>query len=174
MKPISILSILVASASVVSSATYKSLIPSGASITLPNKGIVSSGVLVLSKKPKPKDNWGNAVEKNRKKITIRASKHDRDDISDDFLWAIKQANNGGLVHLKKGHTYVIGKKLDLSFLKDIYVKIDGELKVSMAISTSQKSNNESSSQTTLPTGKPTTFTTHSRKASHSGSGVESK
>lgn len=76
-----------------------------------------------------KDNWGNAVEKDRKKVTIRASKDDRDDISDDFLAAIKKANNGGMVHLKKGHKYVIGKKLDLTFLKDIYIKIDGELKV---------------------------------------------
>jgi galacturan 1,4-alpha-galacturonidase len=76
-----------------------------------------------------KDNWGNAVEKDRKKVTIRASKDDHDDVSDDFLVAIKKANNGGLVHLKKGHKYVIGKKLDLTFLKDVYVRIDGELKV---------------------------------------------
>ena len=32
------------------------------------------------------------------------------------------------MHLKKNHKYVIGKKLDLSFLKDVYVNIDGELK----------------------------------------------
>ncbi len=83
----------------------------------------------------PKDNWGNAVEKDRKKITIRASKHDRDDISDDFLAAIKKANHGGLLHLQKGKKYVIGKKLDLSFLKDVYVKIDGELKVSTLLFT---------------------------------------
>jgi galacturan 1,4-alpha-galacturonidase len=134
MKPISIFSILAASASVASSAANERYTPSGASITLPNAGAISSGFSLLSRKSKPKDNWGNAVEKNRKKITIRASKHDRDDISDDFLWAIKQANNGGLVHLKKGHTYVIGKKLDLSFLKDIYVKVDGELKVSISVS----------------------------------------
>ena len=107
-------------------------IPAGASITLPRAETLSS----LSRRgnsgcsPKPnKDNWGNALEKDRKKITIRESKHDRDDISDDFLWAIKKANNGGLVHLQKGKKYVIGKKLDLSFLKDVYVKIDGELKV---------------------------------------------
>lgn len=76
-----------------------------------------------------KDNWGNAVEKDRKKVTIRASKDDKDDISDDFLSAIKKSNKGGMVHLKKGHKYVIGKKLDLTFLDDIYIKIDGELKV---------------------------------------------
>jgi galacturan 1,4-alpha-galacturonidase len=91
----------------------------------------SNSVATLSTRDhqKQKDNWGNAVEKDRKKVTIRASKHDRDDISDDFLAAIKKANNGGMVHLKKEHKYVIGKKLDLTFLNNVYVKIDGELKV---------------------------------------------
>jgi galacturan 1,4-alpha-galacturonidase len=82
-----------------------------------------------SRHNRKKDNWGNALEKYREKVTLRASKDDYDDVSDDFLRAIKKANNGGLVHLKKGHKYVIGKKLDLTFLKDIYIKIDGELKV---------------------------------------------
>jgi galacturan 1,4-alpha-galacturonidase len=91
--------------------------------------ISSDAALSTRDKPKPTDNWGNALEHDRKKVTIRPSKHDRDDISDEFLAAIKKANNGGLVHLKKGHTYIIGKKLDLTFLKDVYVKIDGELKV---------------------------------------------
>jgi galacturan 1,4-alpha-galacturonidase len=132
MKPISVLLTLTASVvSVSSSALNKDFVPIGASIALPSSNLIPSSISLFSRKSKPKDNWGNAVEKNRKKVTIRASKHDRDDISDDFLWAIKQANNGGLVHLKKGHKYVIGKKLDLSFLKDIYVKIDGELKVSI-------------------------------------------
>jgi galacturan 1,4-alpha-galacturonidase len=76
-----------------------------------------------------KDNWGNAVEGNRKKITIRDSKDDKDDVSDDFLAAVKKANKGGMLHLKKGQTYILGKKLDLTFLDDIYIKIDGELKV---------------------------------------------
>jgi galacturan 1,4-alpha-galacturonidase len=101
-----------------------SYVPAGASISLPRSLEPRSN----SKHHKQEDNWGNAVEKDRKKITIRASKNDRDDISDDFLWAIKKANHGGLVHLQKGKKYVIGKKLDLSFLKDVYVKIDGELK----------------------------------------------
>jgi galacturan 1,4-alpha-galacturonidase len=97
---------------------------------LPQSDVISSGAALSTRdKPKLKDNWGNALEHDRKKVTIRASKHDRDDISDEFLAAIKKANNGGLVHLKKGHKYVIGKKLDLTFLKDVYVKIDGELKV---------------------------------------------
>jgi galacturan 1,4-alpha-galacturonidase len=107
------------------------LIPAGAAITLPRHG--SSLVSRNNTHCKQKDDWGNAVEKDRKKITIRASKDDGDDISDDFLWAIKKANHGGLVHLEKGKKYVIGKKLDLTFLKDVYVKIDGELKVGLMI-----------------------------------------
>jgi galacturan 1,4-alpha-galacturonidase len=107
------------------------LIPAGAAITLPRHG--SSLVSRNNTHCKQKDDWGNAVEKDRKKITIRASKDDGDDISDDFLWAIKKANHGGLVHLEKGKKYVIGKKLDLTFLKDVYVKIDGELKVGLVI-----------------------------------------
>jgi galacturan 1,4-alpha-galacturonidase len=174
MKSTSILSILAASASAASYVADERILPSGASITLPRVDIISSGVSIFSRKPKPKDNWGNAIEKNRKKITIRASKHDRDDVSDDFLWAIKQANNGGMVHLKKGHKYVIGKKLDLSFLKDIYVKVDGELKVHVLSSMHWNYTNRSSLRMISRTGKPTTSTTRSRKASHFGSGVESK
>ncbi len=110
------------------------VIPAGASITLPrsdsllSRGNGNDHGNGPHKQPK-KDNWGNALEQDRKRVTIRASKHDRDDISDDFLWAIKKANHGGLVYLEKGKKYVIGKKLDLTFLKDVYVKIDGELKV---------------------------------------------
>jgi len=102
-------------------------IPAGASIALPRSESLTAR-LSWSSKPQ-KDNWGNRVEKDRKKITIRASKNDHDDISADFLWALKKANNGGLVHLEKKKKYVIGKKLDLTFLKDVYVKLDGELKV---------------------------------------------
>jgi galacturan 1,4-alpha-galacturonidase len=101
------------------------------SINLPRSNLLSSrNFLPVRNNHKQKDNWGNAIEKDRKKVTIRASKDDRDDVSDEFLAAIKKANGGGLVHLKKGHKYVIGKKLDLTFLDDIYITIDGELKVS--------------------------------------------
>jgi hypothetical protein len=147
-----------------------SYIPTGASITVP-RSLSSSG------HHKQKDNWGNAVEKDRKKVTIRASKHDHDDISDDFLWAIKKANDGGLVYLEKGKKYVIGKKLDLTFLKDVYVKIDGELKVSLrdcAVPGENDAADGSSSPTTSTTGKPTTSTTRFRRASPSGSGAESE
>jgi hypothetical protein len=74
------------------------------------------------------DNWGNCVEADRKVTTIRPSAHEKDDISADLLEGLKKANNGGLLHLEKGKKYIIGKKLDLSFLKDVYVKLDGEMK----------------------------------------------
>jgi hypothetical protein len=73
------------------------------------------------------DNWGNCVEADRKVTTIRASTSDKDDISADLLEGLKKANNGGLLHLEKGKRYTIGRKLDLSFLNDVYVKLDGEL-----------------------------------------------
>ncbi|OCL13760.1 glycoside hydrolase family 28 protein [Glonium stellatum] len=76
-----------------------------------------------------KDKWGNNPEPHRRKVTIRASKNDYDDVSNDFLWAMKKANHGGLVHLEESKTYVIGKRLDLSWLDDIYVRLDGEIKV---------------------------------------------
>ena len=74
------------------------------------------------------DSWGCNSPDHRRTVTIRPSKSDTDDISEDFLWAMKKANNGGTLWLKKGETYVIGKKLDLSFLNDIHVRLDGEIK----------------------------------------------
>jgi galacturan 1,4-alpha-galacturonidase len=71
---------------------------------------------------------------DRRTITIRPSKNDDDDVSWDFLWGIKQANHGGRLLLQKGKTYVIGKKLDLSFLNDIEVQLEGEIKVRGTIS----------------------------------------
>lgn len=66
---------------------------------------------------------------DRRTVTIRPSKNDADDVSTDFLWGIKQANHGGRLLLQKGKTYVIGKKLDLSFLNNIEVQLEGEIKV---------------------------------------------
>lgn len=66
---------------------------------------------------------------DRRTVTIRSSKSDNDDVSSDFLWGIKQANHGGRLLLEKGKTYVIGKKLDLSFLNNIEVQLEGEIKV---------------------------------------------
>lgn len=70
---------------------------------------------------------------DRRTVIIRASKNDTDDVSADFLWGIKQANNGGRLLLQKGKTYVIGKKLDLSFLDNIEVQLEGEIKVNVPL-----------------------------------------
>lgn len=132
MKSLTVLLALVASCASASAVALRNDEASLDSFLDSRSNHVSTGPTLLSRSShRQKDNWGNAVEKDRKKVTIRASKDDRDDVSDDFLAAIKKANNGGLVHLKKGHKYVIGKKLDLTFLKDIYINIDGELKVSV-------------------------------------------
>ncbi|KAF2644171.1 glycoside hydrolase family 28 protein [Massarina eburnea CBS 473.64] len=110
-------------------AAYSDFLPAGAAISYPPSTELLHARVPGSHGGKPKkDNWGNKVEKDRRKITIRASRNDTDDISDDFLWALKKANHGGLVSLQKGKKYVIGKKLDLTFLNDVYVKLDGELK----------------------------------------------
>lgn len=123
MRPLPfLLSAAAAFASVSATSLELNAAPAGASISLPRFG-PSRGLGHNNK-----DNWGNAVERDRRVVTIRASRNDNDDVSDDFLWAVKQANHGGLLHLQQGKTYVLGKKLDLSFLDDIYVKIDGELK----------------------------------------------
>ncbi|KAJ6088238.1 hypothetical protein N7486_009499 [Penicillium sp. IBT 16267x] len=63
---------------------------------------------------------------DRRTVTIRSSKNDDDDVSSDFLWGIKQANHGGRLLLENGQTYVIGKKLDLSFLNNIEVQLEGK------------------------------------------------
>ncbi|KAJ5129156.1 uncharacterized protein N7515_005195 [Penicillium bovifimosum] len=70
---------------------------------------------------------GHHKHPDRRTVTIRSSTSDTDDISDDFLWGIKAANHGGRLLLKKGKKYVIGKKLDLSFLDNIEVQLEGEL-----------------------------------------------
>jgi galacturan 1,4-alpha-galacturonidase len=121
---------LLASASAIASSD--DFIPTGASITYPRSSTSLFARLSGSYSKPKKDKWGNHVESDRKKVTIRASKDDKDDISQDFLWALKKANNGGLVYLQKGRKYIIGKKLDLTFLNDVYVKLDGELKVNMS------------------------------------------
>ncbi|KAJ5808673.1 hypothetical protein N7474_009942 [Penicillium riverlandense] len=77
---------------------------------------------------------------NRRTVTIRASKSDTDDVSTDFLWGIKQANHGGRLLLQKGKTYVIGKKLDLSFLDNIEVQLEGEIKFTNNITYWQANN----------------------------------
>lgn len=65
------------------------------------------------------------------KIYIRQSKSDTDDVSAKFLHGLKKANHGGTLVLAKGQTFVIGNKLDLTFLNDIQVNLEGETLVSM-------------------------------------------
>lgn len=64
----------------------------------------------------------------REVVKIRPSCHEHDDISDDFLAGMKRANNGGILHLPRGQLFVIGQPLDLTFLNNIHVRIDGEIK----------------------------------------------
>lgn len=64
----------------------------------------------------------------RKTIKIRPSANDTDDVSDEFLQGLKDANNGGTVYLAKDKTFMIGKPLDLTFLNDVHVRLDGEIK----------------------------------------------
>lgn len=66
---------------------------------------------------------------DRETVTIRPSRNELDDVSSDFLWGLKQANHGGRLLLKRGETYVIGKKLDLTFLDNIEVQLEGEIQV---------------------------------------------
>jgi len=115
---------LLAAASVITSALAFD-IPDGASVSQPWK---HTGRPYFGWNQK--DKWGNKIEDDRRKITIRASEDDTDDISADFVWALEQAQNGGLVHLEEGKTYIIGKKIDLPVLNDVYIKLDGTLKVS--------------------------------------------
>ena len=77
--------------------------------------------------PSHKDAWSCNKPPYRPKITIRSSRNSTDDISTDLLWAFQRANHGGTVYLKSDETYVIGKKLDLSFLHDVHLQLDGEI-----------------------------------------------
>ncbi|RDW84233.1 hypothetical protein BP6252_01823 [Coleophoma cylindrospora] len=63
----------------------------------------------------------------RKKVYIRASKSETDDISADFYAGLKEANHGGTLVLPANKTFVIGKKLDLTFLDDVEVQLDGKI-----------------------------------------------
>uniref|UniRef100_L2GH13 galacturonan 1,4-alpha-galacturonidase n=1 Tax=Colletotrichum fructicola (strain Nara gc5) TaxID=1213859 RepID=L2GH13_COLFN len=65
---------------------------------------------------------------HRKTYTIRASKNDLDDISDEFVEGLKKANNGGTLYLPANQTFIIGKPLDLTWLNDVHVHWEGEIK----------------------------------------------
>lgn len=68
-------------------------------------------------------------DNRRRKVYIRPSKKDTDDVSADFYLGLKKANYGGTLVLPKGQTFVIGKKLDLTFLNNIEVQLEGEILV---------------------------------------------
>ncbi|KAF9873616.1 glycosyl hydrolase family 28 [Colletotrichum karsti] len=42
--------------------------------------------------------------------------------------AVKNANNGGAVYLPAGETFVIGKPLDLTFLNNIHIRLEGTIR----------------------------------------------
>ncbi|KAF4822991.1 putative exopolygalacturonase B [Colletotrichum tropicale] len=64
----------------------------------------------------------------RKTVEIRASRNDTDDVSEEFRKGLQDANNGGTLYLPKGKTFVIAKALDLTFLNDVHVRLEGEIK----------------------------------------------
>lgn len=68
------------------------------------------------------------TQHHRRKVTIRSSKNDEDDVSDAFLKGLKKANHGGTLYLPEGHTYMIGKPLDLTWLNDVHIHLEGEIK----------------------------------------------
>ncbi|KAI2628431.1 family 28 glycosyl hydrolase [Xylaria nigripes] len=71
---------------------------------------------------------GHGHHDHRPVIRIRPSKHDTDDVSDEFKAGLRRANHGGTLYLPKDDLFVIGKPLDLTFLDDIQVHWDGEVK----------------------------------------------
>ncbi|KAI3535211.1 glycosyl hydrolase family 28 [Colletotrichum filicis] len=64
----------------------------------------------------------------RKTFTIRASRNATDDVSEELKKGLLKANNGGTLYLPKNQTFVIAKALDLTFLNDIHVRLEGEIK----------------------------------------------
>jgi galacturan 1,4-alpha-galacturonidase len=109
-------------------------------------------------------------ENHRPKYYIRPSKNETDDISEDFYKALKKANHGGTLVLPKGQTFVIGKKLDLTFLNNVEVNLEGEILVCQSVLKNWRQTNCPSLPTTLPTGKITTSITLSKSQLCSGNG----
>jgi galacturan 1,4-alpha-galacturonidase len=72
--------------------------------------------------------YRSPCDPKRPRFTIRASDNDLDDVSSEFYDGLKQANKGGTLYLPKGKTYIIGKPLDLTWLDDIHVHLEGEIK----------------------------------------------
>ncbi|CRK24903.1 hypothetical protein BN1723_018200, partial [Verticillium longisporum] len=74
----------------------------------------------------------------RKTFTPRASENAEDDISADLLNAIKSANNGGTVYLPKDQLFVIDEPLDLTFLNDIHIHLEGTIQFTNNVEKWQK------------------------------------
>ncbi len=64
----------------------------------------------------------------RKTVRIRSSQNATDHIADEFLNGLKEANVGGTLYLPKGHSYIVGKPLDLTFRNDVHVQLDGTIR----------------------------------------------
>lgn len=65
---------------------------------------------------------------HRPVIRIRSSQNDTDDVADDFYNGLKKGNHGGTLYLPKDELFIIGKPLDLTWLDDVQVHWDGEVK----------------------------------------------
>lgn len=64
----------------------------------------------------------------RRIVKVRPSRNDTDDVSSEFKKALQRANHGGTVYLPANETFIIGQPLDLTFLNDVQVHLDGEIK----------------------------------------------
>ncbi|KAI1274287.1 family 28 glycosyl hydrolase [Xylaria sp. FL0933] len=71
---------------------------------------------------------GKGHESHRPVVKIRSSRNDTDDVSKEFKAGLRKANHGGTLYLPKDELFVIGKPLDLTFLDDVQVHWDGEVK----------------------------------------------
>lgn len=60
-------------------------------------------------------------------VTIRSSANDTDDVSAAFKAGLEKANHGGTLYLPANQTFVIGQPLDLTFLSDVHLRLDGEI-----------------------------------------------
>lgn len=70
----------------------------------------------------PKPSFGG-----RRVVTIRPSANDTDDVSAQFKAGLERANHGGTLYLPADETFVIGQPLNLTFLSDVHLRLDGEI-----------------------------------------------
>jgi galacturan 1,4-alpha-galacturonidase len=99
-------------------------------------GTIASDVLLPAGVPRsvedfrskhPYDSWKDC-DQSRRTVTIRSSRNDTDDVADAFYEGLKKANKGGTLYLPEDQLFVIGKPLDLTFLDDVQVHWDGEVR----------------------------------------------